>query len=89
MYDKFNILIHSSLTIYNRQVSNKPVVIYPNSGETYDAEHKQWIVSFYLNNDFKTAELVYHIVDEVITLYIFSAGSLLIKSKIILYAISI
>ncbi|XWS08939.1 hypothetical protein CRYUN_Cryun40dG0043200 [Craigia yunnanensis] len=23
-------------------MTNKPVVIYPNSGETYDAENKQW-----------------------------------------------
>ena len=54
-------------------MSNKPVVIYPNSGETYDAEHKQWIVSFYLNNDFKIIELVYHNVDEVSNfIYFFS-----------------
>ncbi|XWS13689.1 hypothetical protein CRYUN_Cryun36dG0059500 [Craigia yunnanensis] len=28
-----------------RKVTNKPVVIYPNSGETYDAESKQWVMS--------------------------------------------
>uniref|UniRef100_A0A803Q1D1 Hcy-binding domain-containing protein n=1 Tax=Cannabis sativa TaxID=3483 RepID=A0A803Q1D1_CANSA len=28
-----------------RKVSSKPIVIYPNSGETYDAESKQWIRS--------------------------------------------
>lgn len=26
------------------QVSKKPIVIYPNSGERYDAEQKQWVV---------------------------------------------
>lgn len=36
--------IHSLVSSI-RKVSNKPVVIYPNSGETYDAEHKQWIRS--------------------------------------------
>jgi len=25
-----------------RKVSNKPLLTYPNSGETYDAEHKCW-----------------------------------------------
>ncbi|XP_021291608.1 homocysteine S-methyltransferase 3 isoform X2 [Herrania umbratica] len=28
-----------------RKVTNKPVVIYPNSGETYDAERKIWVKS--------------------------------------------
>ncbi|KAK6254906.1 hypothetical protein SCA6_016211 [Theobroma cacao] len=28
-----------------RKVTNKPVVIYPNSGETYDAERKTWVKS--------------------------------------------
>ncbi|KAF7151068.1 hypothetical protein RHSIM_Rhsim02G0027800 [Rhododendron simsii] len=27
------------------KVTTKPVLIYPNSGETYDAEQKQWVVS--------------------------------------------
>ncbi|KAJ4838232.1 Catalyzes methyl transfer from S-methylmethionine (SMM) to adenosyl-L-homocysteine (AdoMet) [Turnera subulata] len=25
------------------QVTTKPIIIYPNSGETYDAEHKKWV----------------------------------------------
>ncbi|PON80006.1 Homocysteine-binding domain containing protein [Parasponia andersonii] len=33
----------SSLISSIRKVSSKPVVIYPNSGETYDARSKQWI----------------------------------------------
>lgn len=28
------------------QVTTKPIVVYPNSGETYDGERKQWVVSF-------------------------------------------
>lgn len=28
------------------QVTTKPVVIYPNSGETYDGVRKEWVVSF-------------------------------------------
>ncbi|XP_050219702.1 homocysteine S-methyltransferase 3 [Mercurialis annua] len=27
------------------KVTDKPIAIYPNSGETYDAEHKQWVKS--------------------------------------------
>ena len=27
------------------QVTSKPIVIYPNSGETWDGEKKQWVVS--------------------------------------------
>lgn len=27
------------------QVTTKPIVIYPNSGEKYDAERKEWVVS--------------------------------------------
>ncbi|KAF7806882.1 homocysteine S-methyltransferase 3-like [Senna tora] len=27
------------------KVTSKPVLVYPNSGETYDAESKQWVVS--------------------------------------------
>lgn len=26
------------------QVTDKPVLVYPNSGETYDAETKEWVV---------------------------------------------
>ncbi|TVU37565.1 hypothetical protein EJB05_10887, partial [Eragrostis curvula] len=28
----------------DRQVTEKPVVVYPNSGETYIAETKEWVV---------------------------------------------
>lgn len=28
------------------QVTSKPIVIYPNSGETYDAQLKEWVVRF-------------------------------------------
>lgn len=28
------------------QVTSKPIVIYPNSGEAYDADKKKWVVSF-------------------------------------------
>lgn len=27
------------------QVTSKPLLIYPNSGETYDADRKEWVVS--------------------------------------------
>lgn len=30
------------------QVSTKPIVIYPNSGESYDADKKEWVVSFHI-----------------------------------------
>ncbi|OAY27979.1 hypothetical protein MANES_15G031300v8 [Manihot esculenta] len=29
-----------------RKVTSKPIVIYPNSGETYDAQLKEWVVRF-------------------------------------------
>lgn len=29
-------------------MTTKPILIYPNSGETYDAERKEWVVSSYL-----------------------------------------
>ena len=32
----------------NWQVTCKPILVYPNSGETYDGETKQWLVSFLL-----------------------------------------
>ncbi|KAI4345676.1 hypothetical protein L6164_012776 [Bauhinia variegata] len=28
-----------------KQVTSKPILVYPNSGETYDAEHKTWVKS--------------------------------------------
>lgn len=27
------------------QVTSKPILIYPNSGESYDGDHKEWVVS--------------------------------------------
>lgn len=27
------------------QVTTKPILIYPNSGESYDADRKEWVVS--------------------------------------------
>ncbi|KAL5541518.1 hypothetical protein UlMin_009228 [Ulmus minor] len=36
--------IHSLISSI-RKVSDKPIVIYPNSGETYDAQTKQWLRS--------------------------------------------
>lgn len=37
--------IISLIHIQYLQVTTKPIVIYPNSGETYDADHKEWVVS--------------------------------------------
>lgn len=31
------------------QVTTKPIVIYPNSGESYDADLKEWVVSSFCN----------------------------------------
>ncbi|KAH7522278.1 hypothetical protein FEM48_Zijuj07G0121400 [Ziziphus jujuba var. spinosa] len=39
---------HNSL---NEQVSSKPIVIYPNSGETYDAVNKKWVKSSGVNDE--------------------------------------
>ncbi|KAL3727177.1 hypothetical protein ACJRO7_031995 [Eucalyptus globulus] len=36
--------IHGLITSI-RKATEKPVLIYPNSGETYDAEHKEWVPS--------------------------------------------
>ncbi|XP_054805901.1 homocysteine S-methyltransferase 3-like isoform X2 [Prosopis cineraria] len=36
--------IHSLIESITK-VTNKPVLVYPNSGETYDAENKQWVKS--------------------------------------------
>ncbi|CAI0465849.1 unnamed protein product [Linum tenue] len=33
------------LLVSIRKVTNKPIIIYPNSGETYDPEQKQWVNS--------------------------------------------
>ncbi|KAG7992018.1 hypothetical protein I3843_02G106900 [Carya illinoinensis] len=33
-----------------RKITSKPVLVYPNSGEMYDAQNKQWVVSFLLYN---------------------------------------
>lgn len=33
----------TSLIRHIRQVTDKPLVVYPNSGETYDAENKRWV----------------------------------------------
>lgn len=43
---KFNAL-HKILNLATlfEQVTSKPIVIYPNSGETYDAVQKKWVVS--------------------------------------------
>lgn len=30
------------------QVTSKPIVVYPNSGECYDGIKKEWIVSYYI-----------------------------------------
>ncbi|XP_040374956.1 homocysteine S-methyltransferase 3 [Rosa chinensis] len=40
-----------------RKVTSKPIVIYPNSGETYDGQSKQWIVSVLLY-EYTFAEIV-------------------------------
>ena len=40
------ILILDSHMIF-LQVTTKPIVIYPNSGETYDADLKEWVVSLF------------------------------------------
>ncbi|KAK4835790.1 hypothetical protein QYF36_014599 [Acer negundo] len=37
-------IIHG-LILSVRKVTNKPVIIYPNSGETYDANRKEWVQS--------------------------------------------
>lgn len=37
-------LVHG-LILSIRKVTSKPVVVYPNSGETYVAETKEWVVS--------------------------------------------
>lgn len=29
------------------QVTSKPILVYPNSGETYDGEKKEWVVSLF------------------------------------------
>lgn len=33
------------LVLSIRKVTSKPIIVYPNSGETYDAEHKKWVES--------------------------------------------
>ncbi|KAJ4968241.1 hypothetical protein NE237_014942 [Protea cynaroides] len=33
------------LILSTKEVTTKPVLVYPNSGETYDAVHKEWVVS--------------------------------------------
>ncbi|KAJ1433099.1 Homocysteine-binding domain [Sesbania bispinosa] len=33
------------LIVLLKQVTTKPIVIYPNSGETYDGEQKEWVVA--------------------------------------------
>lgn len=33
------------------QVTTKPILIYPNSGETYDADRKEWLVSWLSSDD--------------------------------------
>lgn len=34
-----------SLSLFFDQATTKPILIYPNSGETYDAQRKQWVVT--------------------------------------------
>ena len=43
VFVKYLFLIH----IWYLQVTTKPIVIYPNSGETYDADLKEWVVSLF------------------------------------------
>lgn len=44
-------IFYSVLSLANRphlvsvQVTSKPILIYPNSGERYDADRKEWVVS--------------------------------------------
>jgi len=42
-----------------RQVSKKPIVVYPNSGEQYDAEAKRWLGITY-SDDFAQSSLSWH-----------------------------
>ncbi|KAF3455647.1 hypothetical protein FNV43_RR00286 [Rhamnella rubrinervis] len=42
--------IHSLISSI-RKVTSKPIVIYPNSGETYDAENKKWVKSSGVNDE--------------------------------------
>ncbi|KAG0464284.1 hypothetical protein HPP92_020353 [Vanilla planifolia] len=39
------------------KVTDKPILIYPNSGETYDAVSKQWVEQMHLNKTGEKAEL--------------------------------
>ena len=36
-----------SCLLVSNQVTNKPIVVYPNSGEHYDPVIKQWVVSLH------------------------------------------
>ncbi len=40
-----NILQNDVLRLTDWQATSKPILIYPNSGETYDGQTKQWVVS--------------------------------------------
>lgn len=42
-----------------RQVTTKPILIYPNSGESYDAQLKQWVVSITVLDLYKTLDFMY------------------------------
>lgn len=35
---------------FSVQVTDKPILVYPNSGERYDADKKEWVVSSYYRN---------------------------------------
>lgn len=41
---------HRLLTSF--QATAKPILIYPNSGESYDADRKEWVVSSSLSVNF-------------------------------------
>lgn len=36
---------HGFFTLFSSQVTTKPILVYPNSGESYDPDIKEWVVS--------------------------------------------
>lgn len=45
-------LILFALDLILPQVTAKPILIYPNSGESYDADRKEWVVSSSVSSQF-------------------------------------
>lgn len=66
-----------SCLLVSKQVTNKPIVVYPNSGEHYDPVIKQWVVSLHLHCLFSFIIEYLHRPTSVTELYYFGQSTIL------------